>query len=87
MHESVAGMWYSNVNPEGEVVDASDARHVGGCVIFVPRVLKLGEGVLIEKVFSAGRSAKGTPVQLPENWTCPMEVDFSQLAKSTEKVI
>lgn len=72
-------MWYASVNPEGVVPVDPGPNDRFGVIVFVPRPLQPGEGVLINRVLSSGNSANGSPVQMPDNWTCPMEIEFSKL--------
>ncbi len=70
--------WYAAVNPDGPTAVSSHGDRTG-VIVFVDRVLLPGEAVVIERVFASGNCAKGSPVKLPDDWTCPMEVELSSL--------
>lgn len=73
------GSWFATVNPNGAVpVEPDDDQD--GVIVFVPRALQQGEAVLIDRVLPSGNCAKGTPVKLPDDWICPMEVELSNLS-------
>lgn len=78
-HPNIPGLWYSHVSESGEV-EVQGTREEG-IVVFVPRALRAGEGVLVEKVLSTGRSAKGHPIPLPKGFVCPAEADLSTLIR------
>lgn len=73
-------LWFAAVNPDGPVaVDVAPGDARAGVIVFVTRPLQPGEAVMIERVFSSGNCAKGSPVKLPADWVCPMEVELSNL--------
>lgn len=78
-HPNIPGLWYSHVSESGDV-EVQGTREEG-IIVFVPRALRVGEGVLVEKVLSTGRSAKGHPIPLPQGFICPAEADLSNLPK------
>lgn len=76
-HPYIEGMWFTYVSDTGEVETQYERDH--GIVVFVPRALRVGEAVLVEKVFMHGMAAKGHPVPLPHDYVCPAELVVSNL--------
>lgn len=80
--------WFAEIDG-GHTGRAHDSKKQGqrGAVIFVPRVLKIGEGVVIRRVFGGGNSAQGTILELPDNVMYPFNYDTARLFKKEQPVI